>query len=264
MDTSRRIVIGPISFNHLTSKEIVKKIIDQLRSGIECHQIMGGNSNHVYIAYKNSNYAQICKSSTIFFPDGQSILIASWFAGTMLPERIAGPDLMLTILSECSLNGFKVFLLGGSETSLANLVSNMQSLFPGIVAGSYSPPFGIWSENENNTILSKINDSGAALLLVGISAPKQDLWIYEHKDRLKTKVAIGLGAAFDFHSGRIKRAPIWMQNICLEWFHRFLQEPRRMWKRYLFANAYLTSLIIKMILAKLFPIKMRFKSADIL
>jgi len=213
---------------------------------------MGGNSNHVYIAYKNPYYAQICKSSSMFFVDGQSIVIASFLAGAAVPERIAGPDLMKTILSKCAEQGFKVFLLGGNETSwLEKLHANIHASFPDVVAGSYSPPMGQWDENENNKMISKINDSGANLLLVGISAPKQDIWVYEHKDALKVKAAIGFGAAFDFHSGRVQRAPVWLQRICLEWFHRFLQEPKRMWKRYLFANTYVAFLIVKIILAKM-------------
>jgi bacterial polymer biosynthesis proteins, WecB/TagA/CpsF family len=254
MTTLARVKIGTISFDRMTTEEILKLLLDQMKSGKECIQIMGGNSNHVFIASKNHYYAKICNESSIFFVDGQSIVIAAEFAGVRIPERIAGPDLMMKILSECARNKLKVFLLGGSETSLANLQSNIKGLFPKVIAGAYSPPFGQWDQNENQKILTKINTSSADLLMVGISAPKQDIWVYEQKEKLKTKVAIGFGAAFDFHSGRVKRAPLWMQRICLEWFHRFLQEPRRMWRRYLYANSYLGLLILKILILRVLQI----------
>lgn len=245
-----RVEIGPIEFDRLTIEMLMDWLVDQMASSTECHQVMGGNSNHVYIASQNHYYAQICKSSAIFFADGQSIVIASMVAGASVPERIAGPDLMLKITSECAKKGFTIFLLGGDEAGLKRLQQKFNKASEGVIAGIYSPPFGVWSKEENHKMVTMINDSGADLLLAGISTPKQDVWIYEHKNKLKTKVAIGLGAAFDFHSGRIKRAPQWMQEIGLEWFHRFLQEPKRMWRRYVFANTYLIVLLIKMIFKK--------------
>jgi N-acetylglucosaminyldiphosphoundecaprenol N-acetyl-beta-D-mannosaminyltransferase len=216
---------------------------------------MGGNSHHVYTAFKNPEYAKICRSSWIFFPDGQSIILASFLIGAKLPERIAGPDVMMKILEECERNRLKVFLLGCDEQFLVKLKSNLSRSFPTAIAGGYSPPFGVWSEEENNKIVSKINDSNADILFMGISLPKQDIWVFEHKDKLRTKIAIGFGAAFDFHSGRVKRAPVWMQKICLEWFHRFLQEPKRMWKRYIFANSYLIFLVVKLLAKRVLPKK---------
>jgi N-acetylglucosaminyldiphosphoundecaprenol N-acetyl-beta-D-mannosaminyltransferase len=200
----------------------------------------------VVLSKNNKEFATICNNADLVLPDGLPIVWASKLLRPRLPQRIAGPDFMGEFCGICAQNGYSMFLLGGRSDYLNSLVENLKKAHPRIqISGAYSPPFGEWDENENRKIIKMINDSHADVLWVGVSTPKQDYWIYENKNQLKTKVAIGVGAAFDFHSGRVKRAPIWMQKNGLEWLFRLLQEPRRMWKKYLVTNLLFISLIAK-------------------
>lgn len=214
---------------------------------------MVANVFSVVLSENNKKFATICSNADLVLPDGLPIVWASKLLSLRLPQRIAGPDFMGEFCGTCAQNGYSMFLLGGRGDYLNSLVENLRKAHPRIqISGAYSPPFGEWGENENRKIIKMINDSHADVLWVGVSTPKQDYWIYENKNQLKTKVAIGVGAAFDFHSGRIKRAPLWMQKFCLEWFFRFMTEPRRMWSKYFPSNIIFIAMITGDIIRKLF------------
>jgi N-acetylglucosaminyldiphosphoundecaprenol N-acetyl-beta-D-mannosaminyltransferase len=232
-----KVVIGKINFSQVTLETLESSFCYLVEKSDSCHQVVVANVYSVYVASKDRYFYKICNSSDIVLADGLPVVWASKILGCKLPERIAGPDFMWSFSKTCAEKGYKIFLLGGRQENLDDLVRNLKNSFPGIsIVGAYSPPFGEWSEEENNRIIQMINDSRTDVLWLGISTPKQDKWIFENKNRLKAKVAAGVGAAFDFHSGRVKRAPMWMQKSGFEWMFRFIQEPRRMWKRYLFSN----------------------------
>jgi N-acetylglucosaminyldiphosphoundecaprenol N-acetyl-beta-D-mannosaminyltransferase len=244
-----RIKIGNIPFNLFSFNEAITTISAQILNGSNCCQVVVANVFSIVLANRDVEFYKICQTAEFVFADGLPIVLFSRLLGKALPQRIAGPDFMWEFSEECSKKGFKVFILGSEEPYLSNLQNNMEKQFPGIkIVGKYSPPFGTWTDQETQKMVHAINKSKADILWLGVSTPKQDKWIYSFKDKLHTKVAIAVGAAFDFHSGRVKRAPVWVQNIGFEWFHRFLQDPKRLWKRYLIGNIRFLIIIFKQII----------------
>ena len=133
-------------------------------------------------------------------------------------------------------NGLSHFFYGSSQETLDVLREILQKKYPGLkIAGMYSPPFRPLTEEEDEAVIEMINESNADIIWVGLGAPKQENWMYEHQDKVKG-LMFGVGAGFDYHAGKLKRAPRWMQRMSLEWLMRLLQDPRRLWKRYLVTN----------------------------
>lgn len=133
-------------------------------------------------------------------------------------------------------NGLRHYFYGSSEQTLEMLREKLKEKYPDIaIAGMVSPPFRALSEAEDEAAIQAINESGADIIWVGLGAPKQENWMYEHKDKVNG-VMIGVGAGFDYHAGNIKRAPAWMQKMSLEWLYRLMQDPKRLFKRYLVTN----------------------------
>ena len=238
--------IGNIRFNKLTVDSAKQKVIDIIDNATRCHQGIVANSYSLVLAHKDPEFTDICESADIVFADGLPVIWASKFLGDRIPERIAGPDFMWTFSEVCAQKKYNVFLLGSEETYLTQLKVNLEKNFPGIaIVGTYAPPYANWSIEENEKIIAMINITEADLVWVGVSTPKQDKWIAEYKSKLKAKVAIGVGAAFDFHSGKIERAPYWMRKFGLEWLHRLSQDPKRLWKRYLIGNMQFVWIVVK-------------------
>jgi len=242
--------IGFISFRPLTFHDAQHRTIEIIENSEICRQIVVANTYSVVLAYRDKQFREICESADSILADGQPIIWTWRILGDRTTERIAGPDFMWAFCGICAQKGYRIYLLGGTDENLHKLVSNLQSSYPGInIVGAYSPPFGEWTEDENSKIVNLVNGAKADLLWVGVSTPKQDKWIAKFRSQLQAKAAIGVGAAFDFHSGAIKRAPLWMQRYGLEWLHRFIQDPRRHWRKYLVANLVFIYLALKTIIA---------------
>jgi len=155
-------------------------------------------------------------------------------------RRTYGPTLMYKFFDKTFQKNYKHFFYGGKKGVAKKLKGVFESKFPGVkIVGTYCPPFRKLSEEEDKRVCKIINSSGADIVWVGLGAPKQEMWMYEHRDKLKASVLIGVGAAFDFHAGNLKQAPELMQNAGLEWLFRLVLEPRRLWKRYLIGNSML-------------------------
>jgi N-acetylglucosaminyldiphosphoundecaprenol N-acetyl-beta-D-mannosaminyltransferase len=170
-------------------------------------------------------------------PDGMPIVWIVQLAGFANQDRVYGPDLLLSICALSEKRGYSHFFYGGEPGIAERLVGNLKQQFPCLkVAGTYCPPFRPLTAEEDRAIIDMINHNSPDIVWVGLGSPKQDLWMAEHYEKLDAKVCIGVGAAFDFHSGRIKQAPRWMQQTGLEWLHRLWQEPRRLWRRYLIGS----------------------------
>lgn len=257
-----KIDIGGIRFNCISRELLTNLIVEKIESEEECNQVVVANVYSIYAANNDNYFNEICNDAEIVLPDGLPIVWVSRLFGEKLSERIAGPDFMWSFSSVCAQKKYSMYLLGGRQECLDDLLEKLTLAFTGLkISGTYSPPFGIWDQKENDKIVEMINNSHVDVLWLGVSTPKQDKWIYENKHRLKVKVAFGVGAAFDFHSGRVKRAPIWMQKTGLEWTYRFLQEPKRMWKRYLFSNLLFLWIVIKQffrVVVKTICVKLRF------
>jgi N-acetylglucosaminyldiphosphoundecaprenol N-acetyl-beta-D-mannosaminyltransferase len=238
--------VGAIPFDQITFQAALDLITHIIETSQYCQQVVVANAHSVVLAQKNPHFAEICNEADVVFPDGMSIVGASKLLGGQIAERVAGPDFMWRYTKICEQKHFPIFLLGGTDSSLKALTEVLQTCFPLLqISGSYSPPFGIWAEEENRKIIDLINNSGAKVLWLGVSSPKQDIWIAKHKSQLKVRVAFGVGAAFDFHSGSIKRAPLWIQKIGFEWFFRLCQDPKRLWNRYIFGNMYFLSILVR-------------------
>lgn len=182
-------------------------------------------------------------------PDGMPLVWLSkwWSQGEV--SRVYGPDLMLALSQFSVERGYTHYFYGGAAGVPEMLAEKLQARFPGLkVAGSYSPPFRPLTPAENAQIIEQINQTRADIVWVGLGTPKQDLWMAAHRAQLTAPVLIGVGAAFDFHTGRIPQAPRWMQQAGLEWFFRLCQEPRRLWYRYLVYNPLFILLVLAQVL----------------
>src|SRR5262249_10560292 len=152
-------------------------------------------------------------------------------------QRVYGPTLMLVLCERAELLRHRVFLYGGRPETLEALQSKLLGRFPELkIVGSYSPPFRDLTKQEQESVQCAIHDAAPDLLFVGISTPKQERWMWEQRHALPGIVMVGVGAAFDFHAGRVQQAPEWMQCHGLEWFYRLTREPGRLWRRYLFVT----------------------------
>jgi N-acetylglucosaminyldiphosphoundecaprenol N-acetyl-beta-D-mannosaminyltransferase len=167
-------------------------------------------------------------------PDGMPVVWALRSLGAIGQQRVYGPTLMLWLCEAAVHRGHRIFLYGGRPHVLTALCDELLKKYPGLtIAGTYSPPFRPLTEAEGEHVKKIIKDSGADLIFVGISTPKQEKWMVAHQWDFPGKVLIGVGAAFDFHARHVRQAPSWMQQAGLEWLFRLLTEPGRLWKRYL-------------------------------
>lgn len=186
---------------------------------------------------QDGELAAIHNNAGLTTPDGMPMVWAGKAAGAHWMERVYGPDMMLAVLAEAQARGWSSFLYGGAPGIPDLLAKRLEQRFPGLqVAGTYSPPFRPLTRDEVHETAALINASGASLVWVGLSTPKQERWMAELRPLLEAPVLFGVGAAFDFHAGRMKQAPRWMQKSGLEWLYRLSREPRRLWRRYLTNN----------------------------
>ena len=190
-------------------------------------------------------------------PDGMPLVWLSRHQGHPHVTRVYGPDLMLALCKHSIGQGYRHYFYGGADDVLELLVTTLQYQFPGLqIAGSYSPPFRPLTPTEDTQMVQAINQTHPDIIWVGLGTPKQDLWMADHRAQLTAPVLIGVGAAFNFHSGRIPQAPHWMQQYGLEWLFRLWQEPRRLWYRYLVYNPLFVLLILAQTVGiKKYPLK---------
>ena len=203
--------------------------------------------NSILAARATARVQEIYQHADYVLCDGVPVKWASGFLGDPIKERITGLDVLPRIFPFASRNDFTIFLLGASPGVADTLKAVMEAKHPGVkIVGAFVPPFrAVFSKEENKEMIEAINAAKPDILLVSLTAPKQDIWIAENLDKLGTHVAIGIGGAFEVAAGMIKRAPLWMQKSGLEWLYRFLQEPKRMFRRYFVEAPVFIPLIIK-------------------
>ncbi len=202
------------------------------------------NIHLVMEAQKDSTLKEVMNNATGNFPDGMGVAGALKILGYKFKGRVRGTDLMLKLCDYAANNGLNIFLYGNTEDALIALKKKLTELYPLLsITGFISPPFRELTPEEDAEVIDKINSSGADLLFVSLGAPKQEKWMARHKDKIKA-VQLGVGAAFDFITGKVKPAPIWMQKAYLEWLFRFPQQPRKT----LYRMSLVPSFILKMFL----------------
>nr|WP_036880796.1 WecB/TagA/CpsF family glycosyltransferase [Xylanibacter oryzae] len=199
------------------------------------------NAHSYNMAQKDDFFAEALNNGDALIPDGISILKAyKWKHWKNAPkERIAGADLFNIEMERLNNNGGKCFFLGSSETVLSLIRKRAAIEYPNIKVVTYSPPYKPeFDDDENRNMIEAVNRENPDLLWIGMTAPKQEKWAYQHWNELNINCHCGtIGAVFDFYAGTVKRAPIWWQQHGLEWLYRLIMEPRRMWKRYIIGNA---------------------------
>lgn len=231
-----------VEISIISLEQAVKNIERFVTSG-GYHYICASNVHTVVMSQRDSEFRRITNEADIVIPDGMPLVWAARLLGYSQPERVDGPTLMLELCKRGIVTDYSHFFHGGRDGVPESLAESLTTCFPGLkVAGCYSPPFRALTCKEEKQVVKMINESGADILWVGLGAPKQEYWMARHLGRISTPVMIGVGAAFDFHSGTVKRAPRWMQKWSLEWLFRLLQDPQRLLKRYLVSN---TVFIIK-------------------
>ncbi len=202
------------------------------------------NVHTTVMAYNDASYREVQNNAVIAVPDGKPLSLICRIRGYKAAQRVAGPDLMPEILRMSEKEGYSHFFYGSTEATLGFLEKNIRRRYPKLkIAGVYSPPFRKMTKEEDEQIVNMINETKPDFVWVGLGAPKQERWMYEHRGKINA-VMLGVGAAFDFHAGTSKRAPKWMQEFYLEWLYRLIQDPKRLLKRYMFSNAQFIWLIL--------------------
>ena len=188
-------------------------------------------------AQSNPHLRNVLNQAFINAPDGMPMSWVGWLQGQRQMDRVYGPDFM-TNLCRISVNkGYRHYLYGGQPGVAQELKAALQKRFPGLqVVGTCTPPFRSLTQEEEVRLLDDVQSANPDILWVGLSTPKQECFMAEYVDRLRVPLLVGVGAAFDFHTGRIDDAPAWMKRAGLQWLHRLFQDPTRLWKRYLLNN----------------------------
>ncbi|WP_295750815.1 WecB/TagA/CpsF family glycosyltransferase [Undibacterium sp.] len=195
------------------------------------------NAHSVVTAGQDTAFAEVVAQADMATPDGAPVAWMIRKQGFKAQQRINGPDLMWRYCALAATREESIYLYGATPETLLILQQRLLTAFPGLkIAGAYSPPFRALTDQEDADVVARINASGAGTVWVSLGCPKQELWMAAHRGRINA-VMIGVGAAFDYHAGTIVRAPLWMQNSGLEWLHRLVSEPKRLWRRYLVTNS---------------------------
>lgn len=174
--------------------------------------------------------------ATMITPDGTPLSWVGRLKGHSNMRRVCGPDLMLEVCRQSIEKGWSHYFYGGAEGVADSLAKSLATKFPGLrVAGVECPPFRPLTDAEHGSMIARLKASKANIIWVGLGCPKQEAWMRDNAELLTPSILIGVGAAFDFHTGRVQRAPVWMREHGMEWLHRLISEPRRLWRRYLIA-----------------------------
>jgi N-acetylglucosaminyldiphosphoundecaprenol N-acetyl-beta-D-mannosaminyltransferase len=205
------------------------------------YAVEAANTHVAALGRRDPVFGEAMKRFDLVCPDGMPLVWAvnSQLDGAeRLRDRVYGPSLMLEVLkASAGRPEFRHFLLGGRPETLERLRRRFAAEFPDTeLAGTYSPPFGDWPDDESERIAGRIRDAAANLVWVGLGCPRQETWIADHKDRLPAAVYFGIGAAFAFHAGEVSQAPPLIQKCGLEWAYRLCREPRRLFRRYFTYN----------------------------
>jgi N-acetylglucosaminyldiphosphoundecaprenol N-acetyl-beta-D-mannosaminyltransferase len=232
---TREILGVPVAMvDYDRAMDVMDALVERRERGYVCaapvHALM--------VARDDPEMLAALRASTLVVPDGMPLVWAANLLGESLSDRVYGPKLMQRYSDRCVERGHRVWLYGGRDQgSLVQLALSMRRRHPGIrIVGGYSPPFRPLTDAEETNLVAQINEARPDVLWVGIGVPKQEKWMARMRDRLDVPVMCGVGAAFDFHSGRVPMAPAWMQDRGLEWIYRMGQEPRRLMRRYLTTN----------------------------
>jgi len=231
-----------VPLDPLTMDETVARCAQLIRESRPVQHVVL-NAGKCVLMDDEPDVREIVKRCELVNADGQGVVWAARFLGVRVPERVAGIDLMGRLLALCESEGWGVYFLGAKDDVLASFEAVVKQRHPRlVVAGRRN---GYFDADQEVGVADAVRLSGARLLLVATSSPMKERFLARHLERMGPVLAVGVGGSFDVWAGKTSRAPEWMQRSGLEWFHRFIQEPRRMWRRYLVGNARFGWIVIK-------------------
>lgn len=242
-----RIEILGIQFDNVTRLETLDWIETCIKQG-GAQMICTPNANHIVLARYDTEFRLIIEQANLVVPDGMWVVYAARFLGTPLKENVGGRRLLPAFASRAAREGYRIFLLGGTSEDVAQqAAARLISKNPGlIIAGTYTPPFMLeFDEHENERMLDAVLRARPDVLFVCLGTPKQEKWIARNLHRLSATVSIGIGVTLDMIAGRVYEPPDWVSNIGMEWLVRFIQEPKRLWSRYIVGGSEFILLVLK-------------------
>jgi exopolysaccharide biosynthesis WecB/TagA/CpsF family protein len=226
------VLVSPTTYAEAT-EAILTAAQDRTGAVVSCHAV-----HAIVTAAGDPALREKVNQFQMITPDGQPVRWAlNLIHRARLSDRVYGPELMLRVCRQAARDGVSIYLYGGTDAVVEQLKEELMAQIPELhIAGYEAPPFRALSEEEDQAVVDRINSSGAGIVFIGLGCPKQDLFAFDHRDRIHA-VQVCVGAAFDFHAGAKPMAPPWMQRRGLEWLFRLWQEPRRLWRRYLETNS---------------------------
>jgi N-acetylglucosaminyldiphosphoundecaprenol N-acetyl-beta-D-mannosaminyltransferase len=232
-ESRQRIDLGGVLIDRVDAGSAVERIRGFLRSG-KLNQIVTVNLDFVAISRRDRSFRDTLNEADLAVADGMPLVWVSRMTDQPVPQRLTGVELVDECCRVAVETDSSVFLLGAAPGVADEAAVTLRERFPGLrIAGVYAPPFGPLTAEENERILARINDARPEFLFVALGAPQQDVWIRANRDRLDVPVCMGVGCVLDLLAGVVSRAPGWMQQTGFEWLFRLLQEPQRLWRRYI-------------------------------
>lgn len=247
-------VLG-VNLNATQIPDVVAQMEEWICGRGPCHCIAATSMHGIVEAQGDPTFKRTLNTTDLNVPDGMPLIWMGRRQGHFLPRRVYGPDVLLAFCKKTDGCGYRHFFYGGEPGVAEKLAKSLQARFPGIrTVGTLSPPFRPLTAEEKENIVNQISNASPDIVWVGLGTPKQERWMREHRNSLRVPVLVGVGAAFNILAGRRRQAPRWMREHGLEWLFRLLQEPRRLWRRYLIYGTQFTAyLLLESLGLKKFP-----------
>jgi N-acetylglucosaminyldiphosphoundecaprenol N-acetyl-beta-D-mannosaminyltransferase len=242
--------IADLPITNWSREECITAIVEWLKTKDNGRYFVCANPHSLEVARIDKVFEEALRAADLVIPDGVGIVIASWILGGSIRRRVTGSDVFLglsKLLADDTAQTYRYFFLGSTEETLEKIRQKIKADFPNlVVCGTYSPPFrDEFSEEETRLMIEAVNNAEPDVLWVGMTAPKQEKWIYQNRNRLNVKFIGAIGAVFDFYTGNVKRSHPLFQKLGIEWLPRLLREPRRLWYRNFVSNPSFLLRVIK-------------------
>jgi N-acetylglucosaminyldiphosphoundecaprenol N-acetyl-beta-D-mannosaminyltransferase len=239
--TARNLTVLDIPVNNMTMGEVLDELHVRMEGGAPT-RVAFVNADCVNLTYRNSDYLNTLQTADLVLADGIGMKLAGKLLGQEIRQNVNGTDLFPRLCESLQGTGKGIYLLGARPGIADAVRSWVEANYPGvIISGAHS---GYFPESETEAVIQEIANSGASILLVAMGAPRQDQWVHKHLEACGVAVGMGVGGLFDFYSGQTSRAPLWVREMGLEWLYRMVQEPGRLWKRYLVGNIVFLSRVL--------------------
>ncbi|MGI9450217.1 MAG: WecB/TagA/CpsF family glycosyltransferase [Geminicoccaceae bacterium] len=236
MPAGSRVELFGVQIDGLRMDQAVRQVLDWVaKPGRFCRYVVTPNVDHTVMLQEHEGLRAAYDHADLVLPDGYPVVWASRLVGKRLPERVAGSDLVPALFAAADQNApLRVFLLGAGPGVAERAAKRIEQKWDSVeVVDTYSPPFGFEKDDvEQERILARVKAANPDVLVVGLGAPKQEVWVHDQRHRLASSVALCVGATIDFLAGEKNRAPVWIQRAYLEWLYRLLSEPKRLFWRY--------------------------------